>query len=109
MPDGDEDRRGDLSRGEVWLVQPNPDRPVPWCCFSVSAVAKGPPGASAVDDLRDAEGFEALDAEFQAVAGLFGAAEGNTWVDGSVFVDPHRAGLDPCCHFAGSFQVRRPD
>ena len=48
---------------------------------------------SAVDDLRDAEVFEAFDAEFEAVSGLLGAAEGDAGVDVAVFVDPDCADL----------------
>ena len=59
----------------------------------------------AVDDLGDAEVFEAFDAEFEAVAGLFGAAEGDAGVHGAVFVDPDGAGLDAVGDFAGCGQV----
>jgi hypothetical protein len=44
----------------------------------------------AVDDLGDAEVFEAFETEFEAVAGLFGSAEGDAGVHGAVFVDPGR-------------------
>ena len=64
---------------------------------------------STVDDLREAERFEALDTEFQAVAGLFGAAKGHPWVYSAVFVDPHRAGVDTRGDFTGGSRVRGPD
>src|SRR5687768_6178250 len=45
--------------------------------------------ALAVDDLRDSEGFEAFDAELQAVAGLSGSTEGDAGVHGAVLVNPY--------------------
>ena len=47
------------------------------------------------EDLRGTEGLEAFDAEFEAVAGLLGAAERNARVNCAVFVNPDAAGFDP--------------
>jgi MFS family permease len=53
--------------------------------------------------------FESFDAEFQAVAGLLGAAEGDAGVHGAVFVDPDGAGFDAGGDVAGCGEVGGPD
>ena len=59
--------------------------------------------------MGDAEGFEAFGAEFEAVAGLFGAAEGDAGVHGAVFVDPDGAGFEAGGDRAGCGEVGGPD